>query len=184
MELDKRIQIVSEQPMTNNIQLICFYGPESTGKSFMAKRMAEHFKTEYVPEVARELITSNDFTIEDIIRIGKTQTERVHEKLKTANRFLFCDSDLITTQIYSQHYLNEIPEILFDLEKQITYDHYFLFDIDTPWVNDGLRDLGSKDQRKEMFNRFKAALDKREIPYTLIHGNWAEREKIILRALD
>lgn len=173
-----------QQPMTKNIQLICFYGPESTGKSVMAKKMAEHFKTEYVPEVARELITSNDFTIDDIIRIGKAQTERVFEKLKKANRFLFCDSDLITTQIYSHHYLNEIPKILFELEKQINYDHYFLFDIDVPWVNDGLRDLGSDTQRKELFDRFKAELEKRTIPYTLVQGNFKERERIIFQTLD
>lgn len=169
--------------MTDNIQLICFYGPESTGKSFMAKKMAEKFNTEFVPEVARELITSNDFTLDDIVRIGKAQTERVHQKLASANKYLFCDSDLITTQIYSKHYLNEVPEILFELEKQITYDQYFLFDIDVPWVNDGLRDLGSDEQRKEMFNLFKVELEKRAIPYTLVRGNWEERERIILENL-
>ncbi len=169
--------------MTDNIQLICFYGPESTGKSFMAKKMAEKFNTEFVPEVARELITSNDFTLDDIVRIGKAQTERVHLKLASANKYLFCDSDLITTQIYSKHYLNEVPEILFELEKQITYDQYFLFDIDVPWVNDGLRDLGSDEQRKEMFNLFKTELEKRAIPYTLVRGNWEERERIILEKI-
>ncbi len=165
------------------VKKICFYGPESTGKSFMAKKMAEKFNTEFVPEVARELITSNDFTVDDIIRIGKAQTERVQQKLATANKYLFCDSDLITTQIYSKHYLNEVAEILFELEKQITYDHYFLFDIDVPWVNDGLRDLGSDQQRKEMFNWFKTELKKREISYTLVRGNWEERERIILEYL-
>lgn len=166
------------------VKKICFYGPESTGKSFMSKKMAAHFNTEYVPEVARELITANDFTIDDICRIGKAQTERVLEKQRTSNRVLFCDSDLITTQIYSQHYLNEIPEILFELEKQITYNHYFLFDIDVPWIQDGLRDLGSEGQRKEMFSRFKTELEKRKIAYTLVRGNWTEREKIIYQILD
>ncbi len=170
--------------MTNNIQLVCFNGPESTGKSVMAQKMAGYFNTEYVPEVARELITSNDFTVEDVIRIGKAQTERVIEKLKIANRYLFCDSDLITTQIYSQHYLNEVPESLYELEKQITYDHYFLFDIDVPWVDDGLRDLGSETKRQAMFDIFKTELENRNIPYTRVQGNWSERETIILNKLN
>ncbi|MBI3481387.1 MAG: AAA family ATPase, partial [Bacteroidetes bacterium] len=46
------------------MKLICFYGPESTGKSTMAKRLAEFYKTGFVPEVAREMITSNDFTMD------------------------------------------------------------------------------------------------------------------------
>ncbi|MCA4894174.1 MAG: ATP-binding protein [Cytophagales bacterium] len=95
--------------MNNNVKLICFYGPESTGKSTMAKKMATHYQTEFVPEVAREIVSSNDFTLDDIVRIAKAQNERVKEKMKTANRFLFCDTDLITTQIYCRHYLKTVP---------------------------------------------------------------------------
>ncbi|HCW06790.1 MAG TPA: ATPase, partial [Cytophagales bacterium] len=163
--------------MNPEIKLICFYGPESTGKSSMAKRMAELYKTEYVPEVARELITSNYFSIDDIIKIGQAQTDRVKEKTKTANKILFCDTDLITTQIYSKKYLGVVPEILFGLEKEIHYDHYFLFDIDVPWVQDGLRDLSN--ERVEMMKIFKEELERRNILPILVKGNWDERESLI-----
>src|SRR5258707_173855 len=72
--------------LLEEIKLICFYGHESTGKSVMAKRMAEIYRTEYAPEVAREMISSNDFTSEDIIRIGQAQNQRIKEKLKKANQ--------------------------------------------------------------------------------------------------
>ncbi|UXE65284.1 MAG: ATP-binding protein [Chryseotalea sp. WA131a] len=163
--------------MIDGIKLICFYGPESTGKSVMAKKFAEIYQTEFVPEVAKEIVSSNEFTIEDIIRIGKAQTERVMEKTKIANKFLFCDTDLITTQIYSRHYLKIVPPILYQLEKQITYDTYFLFDVDVPWVADGLRDLGA--HRAKMFDAFKDELEKRGISYTLVKGSWVERQQII-----
>jgi HTH-type transcriptional repressor of NAD biosynthesis genes len=168
--------------MIDGIKLICFYGPESTGKSVMAKKFAEIYQTEFVPEVAREIVSSNEFTIEDIIRIGKAQTERVMEKTKTANKFLFCDTDLITTQIYCRHYVKIVPPILYQLEKQITYDTYFLFDIDVPWVADGLRDLGNN--RREMFETFRSELEKRAIPYYLISGGWNEREASIYLKLN
>jgi len=163
------------------VKKICFYGPESTGKSFMAEKLAAYYHTEWVPEVSRELVDSNEFTVEDIIKIGIAQTQRVFDKTKTANRILFCDSDLITTQIYSRHYLKEVPPILFKLEKQIIYDHYFLFDIDVPWVNDGLRDLG--ERRKEMFEVFKAELEARKIPYILVKGNFEERTSFVKKEL-
>ena len=164
------------------VKKICFYGPESTGKSTMAKHFAKRYQTEFVPEVARELITSNDFSVEDIIKIGKAQTDRVKQKLKTANRFLFCDTDLITTEIYSQKYLNVIPEILIELEKEIHYDLYFLFDIDVPWVADGLRDL--TDQREAMKEVFEEELVKRKIQFIRVTGSWEQREKIIHDALQ
>ena len=71
------------------VKKICFYGPESTGKTELAKKLAGIYQTEFVPEVARELITSNDFTAEDIITIGHAQLARIEEKIKTANKVLF-----------------------------------------------------------------------------------------------
>jgi HTH-type transcriptional regulator, transcriptional repressor of NAD biosynthesis genes len=159
------------------VKKICFYGPESTGKSVMAKNMATHYQTEFVPEVAREIVSSNDFTFDDIIQIAKEQNQRVIEKTKTANKLLFCDTDLITTQIYCRHYLKSIPSILYELEKEIHYDLYFLFDIDVPWVADHLRDLG--ERRKEMFQTFEAELKNRQYPYHLVRGNWEYRERTI-----
>jgi HTH-type transcriptional repressor of NAD biosynthesis genes len=164
------------------VKKICFYGSESTGKSFMAQKMAQHYKTEFVPEVARELITSNEFTEADIVKIGYAQIDRINEKIKTANKILFCDTDTITTQVYSQHYLKTVPPVLFELEKQIQYDYYFLFDIDVPWVADHLRDLGS--EREKMFLVFKEALDVRNIPYQLVIGDYQQREKFLREAVD
>ena len=159
----------------SEIKKICFYGPESTGKSVMARHLAEVYHTEYVPEVAREFVSTNNFTLEDIIKIGHAHIERVNEKTKTANKILFCDTDIITTQIYCRHYLGQVPEVLFELEKMITYDQYFLFDIDVPWVPDGMRDL--KERRAEMFEVFRDELVKRRIPFTIIRGNYGQREK-------
>ena len=164
------------------VKKVCFYGPESTGKSTMARRMAGHYNTEFVPEVARELVTSNDFSADDIIRIGNAQTERVLAKARSANKILFCDTDLITTQVYCRHYLHEVPTILYELEKQVGYDYYFLFDIDVPWVADGLRDLGH--QRKEMFNVFEQELIQRKIPYQLLRGDFQQREAILKNFID
>ena len=165
--------------MLNGIKLVCFYGPESTGKSVMARSMAETYSTQFVPEVAREIITSNDFNREDIVMIGRAQVERTFSKARKANEILFCDTDLITTEIYSRYYLGVVPPILYELENMIEYDMYFLFDIDVPWVNDGLRDLGDEQVRVKMFNTFKEELDRRNIVYVSVYGSWEEREQIV-----
>jgi len=164
------------------VKKVCFYGPESTGKSTMAKQLAALYETEWVPEVARELIASNIFSLEDIERIGKAQTDRVKQKTVTANKLLICDTDVITTQIYSQHYLHHIPEQLHDYEKEVQYDQYFLFDVDVAWVADGMRDLG--DRREYMFSIFRNELERRGIAYTLVRGSYEEREKMLIQHLD
>jgi HTH-type transcriptional repressor of NAD biosynthesis genes len=164
------------------LKKFCFYGPESTGKSSMTVHMAEHYSTTYVPEVAREMLITNDFSVDDIIRIGHAHYERIQEKVKTANKFLMCDTDAITTQIYSDYYLGTVPPVLIELENKVHYDHYFLFDIDVPWIDDGLRDLGHL--RKEMFIIFREALEKRRIKYTLVAGDWQQRNNKVKNVLN
>ena len=164
------------------VKRICVYGAESTGKSTLTQLLAEHYNTSFVPEVAREMITSNDFAVDDIIAIGKAHDERVELQTQRANRLLFCDTDVITTQIYSRHYLGVIPDVLYSIERRTTYALYFLLEIDVPWVADGLRDLG--DRREEMSSIFRRALEERNIPFITISGNFAERKDAMIRAVD
>ncbi|WP_229251203.1 AAA family ATPase [Emticicia sp. BO119] len=126
------------------VKKICLYGPESVGKTVLSQKLAKYYHTVFVPEAARQVLKSNDIDEDIIITIGKRQTELVKEQTLVANKLLFCDTDLITTQIYARHYLGFIPEILPVLEQQIKYDLYFLLDIDVKWVDDPLRDLGHR----------------------------------------
>ncbi|SFD50052.1 AAA family ATPase [Spirosoma endophyticum] len=151
------------------VKKICLYGPESVGKTTLARQLAIEFKTIYVPEMAREILTSNDITADDIIKIGHAQTEAVLRAQRVANRILFCDTDVITTQIYSEIYLHYVPPVLYELEKKIQYDAYILLDIDVPWVADNLRDFGH--QRTEMLVRFRDELTRRKLAYTLISNS-------------
>ncbi|QMW02680.1 AAA family ATPase [Spirosoma foliorum] len=155
------------------VKKICLYGPESVGKTTLARQLAADYQTVFVPEMAREMITSNDFVLDDFIRIGRAQTEAVQQAERQANRILFCDTDVITTQIYSDIYLSQIPFILPELEQQVHYDVYALLDIDVPWIADDLRDQGH--HRAEMLARFRAELDGRKLPYLLVSGSYPER---------
>lgn len=164
------------------VKKICFYGPESTGKTTLIRHLADLYETSYVPEVAREFIVSNQFSLEDIVRTGHAQTRRVIEMTASANRILFCDTDVITTEIYSRYYLHEVPPILSELEQQVKYDVYFLFDIDVPWVADGVRDLGGK--REVLYDLFRSALEKRRIPFIPVSGSFEERERTVRGVID
>lgn len=164
------------------VKKVCLYGPESVGKTTMARQLATRYQTCFVHEVARDMLTTNVFSLADIERIGYAQTHAVQEAEKQANKVLFCDTDVITTQLYSMYYLQGFPPLLQDLEQQVVYDLYFLLDIDVPWVADGLRDLGHK--RQEMYELFKAALDQRGIEYVKVSGDWDTRLAIIEQEIE
>ncbi len=164
------------------VKKVCLYGPESVGKTTMGQQLARHYRTDFVHEVARDLITDNDFSLADIERVGHAQTEAVLRATQTANRLLICDTDVITTALYAEIYLNAVPPVLADLEKQVQYDRYFLLNVDVPWVSDGLRDLGHR--RAEMYVRFRDALDRRGITWVDVSGDWAQRWAIVTDEID
>lgn len=161
---------------------ICLFGPESVGKTTLTQQLARYFNTSFVHEMARDVISSNDFEIDTMTEIARRQTSLVQQRLQTANKVLFCDTDVITTQIYSQHYFGCVPDELKELEKEIAYDLYLLLNIDTPWVPDSLRALGHR--RAEMFAVFKNELEKRQLPYVLIEGKWEERFDIAKKKVE
>ena len=52
---------------------IAITGPESTGKTALAKQLAEHYKTVWVPEFSREFLeqTNGKYTEKDLVTIFK-----------------------------------------------------------------------------------------------------------------
>jgi HTH-type transcriptional repressor of NAD biosynthesis genes len=159
------------------IKKVCIYGSDSCGKSTLTIDLAKHYKTAYVPELARNLIEWGDLNIDNLAlshleQFAKIQYETVMSTRHFANKVLFCDSDNITTQIYSDVYCGAVTEKIKEYEYT-DYDLYLLLYYDTPYIEEGQRNLGHR--REEMFNRFKLELDKRNISYVLIKGNWQER---------
>ncbi|MEM7224582.1 MAG: AAA family ATPase [Pseudomonadota bacterium] len=58
------------------VKKVCLFGPESTGKSTLAKALAAHFETVFVPEYARAYTDrfGTDCSREDLLRIAVGQS--------------------------------------------------------------------------------------------------------------
>jgi len=157
------------------VKKVCIYGPESTGKSTLTKELAYYYSTEYVSEVARDILGDRHVIYEDIPFIAKAHAEGILKKEKTANKILFCDTDIITTKIYSKHYFNKVPDFDQWIYEANTFDHYLFCDIDVPWVEDPQRDAGHLREKFRAW--FINELDTRNINYTIIEGDWESRFK-------
>lgn len=160
---------------------VAVIGPESTGKSEMCKQLAKEYNTIFVPEFARNYLSTlgRKYTFEDVIYIGEQQMLLEKEYEKRANKILFCDTNLITIKIWLQVVFNKVPfymDVLIDKNK---YDKTLLMDIDLPWENDPLRE--HPNLREEIKQLHINELIKHQIPYELINGigeNRLENAKI------
>ena len=170
---------------------IVLYGPESSGKTTLAKALAKQFQTTWVPEFARNYLQEKwdqkkeVCSLEDLIIIAKGQINQENNLIEDANKFLFCDTNVLITKAWSETHFNGYcaPEIQYWVDT-FKYDHYFLTDIDVPWQADDLRDR--PNSRKQMLNYFENLLKNKKASYTLLKGNLnlrLEKAKVILETL-
>ena len=155
---------------------VVFFGPESTGKTTLAKSLSAAFKTSWVPEFARKYLeeklirTGKTCAAEDIYPIAKGQMRLENKAVQKADRFLFCDTNLISTEVYAKAYFDGWCDTrVIEANKVNHYDTYFLTDIDVPFEQDLLRDRPHK--RQEMLAAFKTALKEHNIAYTILKGS-------------
>ena len=164
----------------NGIIKVVLFGPESTGKSTLAKALAKEFNTGWVPEYMRMYLQEKwdqhqeICTEADMIPIAKGQIQLENEAAQKANKILFCDTNLLQNWVYANVYFEDFKNDL--LKKYVNkhhYDLYILCDIDVPWQADDLRD--KPNEREKMFAIFANELTKRNLPYLKTSGSVEER---------
>jgi len=178
---------LKQQP-ANCIKVVLF-GPESTGKTTLARQLARHYNSVWVPEYARQYLqdkwNNERKTCEskDLLPIAIGQMKLENDLSIKTDSVLICDTDLLETKVYSEAYYSGICDPM--IEKyalENTYDLYFLTYIDTPWEPDDLRD--KPNERERMFKAFEEALIKHERPYVLLKGTPKERMQSAIKNID
>lgn len=167
------------------VKKVCIFGPDSCGKSTLTIDLAKYYKTAYVPELARCMFDWSGLLIDNLNmnqleQFARLQYEAVNSMKHFADKLLFCDSDNITTQVYSEVYCGYTTD---EIKKyEMTYDLFLFLDIDTPYIEEGQRNLANR--RKEMRQRFMHELDLRSINYVIISGSWKERFNKAVKTID
>lgn len=175
-----------KQQQSNCIKVVLF-GPESSGKTTLAKLLAKYYKTKWVPEYSRlyaeEKLEDNKLlTKADILPIAIGQMVLENKIAKETSELLICDTNLLETKVYAEYIYNYCPDKLEKAIQDCKYDLYLLTDIDLPWETDPVR--SSEDKRKEMLELFKLALKKYNLPYVIISGSKDKRLDKAINSID
>jgi nicotinamide riboside kinase len=99
---------------------------------------------------------------------------------------VICDTDALTTMLWSDLLYGTTPDDLRrGAEKRCkNYALYLLLDIDVPFAPDPQRCFPNLDDREKAMRIWRGALDRRHLPYKLIRGTWAERERAAIAAIN
>lgn len=150
-------------------------GGESTGKSTLVAALARHYDTAYVPEFARDYLTihGSTYTPEQAPVLAEGQMRRELEYAQLADGVLFCDTDAMTTMLWSEYYFGRaVPEII-ALAEQHTHDLYVLCADELAWEDDGLR--RSAGSAAWFDRRLREVMDAWDRRYIEVRGGVAQR---------
>ena len=163
------------KPTKKNIIKIAITGPESTGKSTLAKALSEKLNCQWVPEYARTYIDSIErpYDYHDLLFIARGQKSAEAEALKYTTQFLICDTDFLVLKIWSEHKYGKVHPFIIEAYQEKSYDLTLLMDIDLPWQFDPQRE--HPDERKFFFQWYKNELQRSKVRYHIVSGNEDER---------
>jgi HTH-type transcriptional repressor of NAD biosynthesis genes len=137
------------------LRRVLIVGAESTGKTTLAKNLAEHYATRFVPEWGRVFIEQNVDVHQEVPQEYKRVTfgsilnnqPRLEDEIEQqAHRVCFYDTDLFTTSLWYAQWQNEGDDLMKLImekvaEREPRYDVVFLMsDESADWVNDGYRE--------------------------------------------
>jgi NadR type nicotinamide-nucleotide adenylyltransferase len=163
---------------------VCLTGPESTGKSMLAQRLALHYGTAWAPEFAREYVlrVQRALTRDDVEPIARGQIANEERAAEEARGLVILDTDLVSTCVYSRFYYGGVPDWVRGAARERAADLYLLLDIDVPFAHDPARDApDDRERHLELFLRELTDLDAETI---VIRGSWSEREQRAIEAID
>lgn len=157
---------------------VIFTGPESSGKTTMAKWYSAEIGGVYVPEFARSYLESLDrsYTVEDLKLIAKGQLELMKSATQSGLQPI-CDTGMLVIKIWAKLKFDfEMDSVNKSIENNPN-DLYILCTPDIPWEPDPLRE--DEHNRRFLFEYYIKTLNELNLSYIVLKGDMENRKKIL-----
>ena len=170
----------------DSIRRVALLGGESSGKTTLARALADALHTLWVPEYGRVLWEQlrRTLTPEELVQVGLTQVAWEHEHAARAAaqgaRWLVCDTTPLTTLQYCLADHVDAPQELQELAAR-PYDLTVLCEPDFDFVQDGCR--RDDDWRRAQHDWTVAQLAVRGVTPLVVQGPVAQRLAQVLAAV-
>lgn len=173
---------------------VAIVGPESVGKSTLAERLAENFKTLWVEEYARQLFDElveakkrepGEFRYEDLNLVARGQQAIEDSLARSANQVLITDTDVLTTMTWADYLYGRHEPWFESVAGMQRYDLTLLLRPEgTTYVQDGQRVMVEEDTRSNFADALEENLIRFGRPYQVLTGSYEARFKEAVDAIE
>jgi NadR type nicotinamide-nucleotide adenylyltransferase len=177
---------------------IVVIGPESTGKSTLCERLADHYATGWAKEYAREYLLKHgtQYSFDDLLHIAQNQLRleeeglaAVTKKLQDAGRNsdhlpFFIDTDMQVMKVWCEVVFYKTHNWILNRITERQYDLYLLCNVDIPWVKDELREYPDLESRVRLYHHYRDTMINQSTPWVDISGTYDERLQKAIQAVD
>ena len=161
-------------------RLVAVVGPESTGKTTVARELAAAFDVPFLPEYAREYLEERlertgdaSYDETDLAAIACEHMRREADFVRSGERGGVIDTDLIVILVWWNERFGKSPAWLHDAIAGQPKRLYLLCAPDLPWQADPLRE--SEHERERLFDVYRAALTDLRLPFAIVAGEGKAR---------
>lgn len=166
---------------------VVIIGPESTGKSTLCQQLADHYKTVWCPEFAREYLLENgmDYSYDDLLRIAHGQLALEDVMINEAqNGLYFIDTDMYVMKVWCEVAFENCHTWILKQIAQRQYDLFLLCNVDLPWQKDELREYPDLAFRKKLFQIYKDLAINSNTMWAEISGTDVQRLQMATGIID
>lgn len=170
---------------------VAIVGAESTGTTTLAKALASHYDTAWVPEYGRAYseaklaegtFAEDQWSTDDFVTIALEQQRQEDELALSSGPILICDTDALATAIWHERYMSARSPEVEAIASSRRYPLTILTSDDIPFEQDGLRD--GEHLRAWMTQRFREALIERDDHWIEVAGSLDERLAKAVAVID
>lgn len=153
------------------VRTVAILGGESSGKSTLVNKLANIFNTTSAWEYGRDYVFSHlggdemALQYSDYDKIALGQAQYIDFAVKYANKVAFIDTDFVTTQAFCKRYEGQEHPFVQALIDEYRFHLVIVLENNTPWIADGLRSLGSSQDRKSFQDLLISMLQKNNIEF-------------------